>query len=380
MQTGFFGRVKMSQKLPGFTEPYVTYWSGEGRLLQIRPPTSGIGGITVYRYTPDGRLRYAASASFHTEFAYHREGWLTRVDHESDLYSLKMTDLRQTHDQGHILSEQRLTFDAKSGFASAKFNYVYGSGLNLISISGRIGGQTLPNHFLRHSLSLILSNEGVSKDIGQFYMHVHNLNETTISDGVATYSRSESTESLLISGRELYKADYSMDPCGRVESVRIKVVRAESENLQELKYIYDDDGQLEVASMDRAEFRYAYDDNGNLLSSDLSGSLTERSSFEYNNFGRISRQKGQRFFHEYDSLGRVVVDRHRNRLSYETGDRLSTVDVALEKGLRVTYFYDHLGRLCGRKDTAENSTQYFYALPDKPYLVSHVYTSRAGKF
>jgi hypothetical protein len=44
----------------------------------------------------------------------------------------------------------------------------------------------------------------------------------------------------------------------------------------------------------------------------------------------------------------------------------------------VSYFYDHLGRLCGRKDTAENSTQYFYAYPEKPYLVSHVYSSRAG--
>lgn len=386
LQTGFFGKVRFSHKLPGFNEPHVTYWSGDGRLLQVRPPVPGVGGITVYRYTPDGKIKFAASGSFHTEFAYHPEGWLTRVDHETDLFSMKQTELRVTQetsgDRSQVLTERRLTFDPKSGFASAKYTYSYGSGLNLVSISGRIGGQTLPSHFIRHSLSLILSSEGVTKDIGQFYVHVHNLNETTISDGVATYARSDSTESLLISGRELYRATYGLDGCGRLDTVQLKIVRAESELQQVLKYTYDEDGQLEVAGIDRAEYRYAYDDNGNLLSADFTGSSStspERSSFEYNSFGRLARQKGQRFFYEFDPLGRVVVDRHRNRLGYEIGDLLSTVDVALEKGLRVTYYYDHLGRLTGRKDTADNSTQYFYAFPDRPYLVSHVFSSRAGR-
>jgi YD repeat-containing protein len=58
---------------------------------------------------------------------------------------------------------------------------------------------------------------------------------------------------------------------------------------------------------------------------------------------------------------------------------LSSVEVASEKGLRVTYYYDHLGRLCGRKDSADNSTQYFYAFPDRPFLVSHVFSSRTGR-
>jgi YD repeat-containing protein len=82
------------------------------------------------------------------------------------------------------------------------------------------------------------------------------------------------------------------------------------------QFKYDEDGQLEVASVDGAEYRYAYDDNGNLLSADFTGSSSaaaERSSFEYNGLNQISRQKGQRFFYEYDSLGRVVTDRNRNR-------------------------------------------------------------------
>ena len=383
MQAGFFGKVRFSQKFPGIGEPYATYWNGEGQLLQIRPPTVGVGGVTVFRYTPDGKLKSAASGSFLTEFAYHPVGWLTRVDHETDLFSMKLTDLHQTTEtNGNSLSERRLTFDSKSGFVSAKFLYEYGSSLHLISISGRIGGQALPSHFMRNSLSLILSTVGVTKDIGQFYIHVHNMNETTISDGVATYERSESTESLHISGRELYRANSDLDGCARLDSVQLTIVRAESEFHQILKYKYDEDSQLEFAIMDSTEYRYAYDDNGNLLSADFTSSANispDRVSFEYNENNQISRLKGQRFFYEYDSLGRVVIDRNRNRLVYEIGDLLSTVYISGEKGLRVTYYYDYLGRLCGRKDTVENSTQYFYAFPDRPYLVSHVYSSRAGQ-
>jgi YD repeat-containing protein len=383
LQTGFFGRVRFSQKLPGIDGPYVTYWNGDGQLLQIRPPTVGFGGISVFHYSNDGKLKSAVSGSSHTQFVYHPKGWLNQVDHETDFFSLKLTEVHQTLEtNGNCLRERRLTFDSKSGFAAAKFLYEYRSSLYLFSISGRIGGQALPSHFIRNSHSLILPNDGLIKDIGQFYIHVHNLNETTISDGVATFARSESTESLHVSGRELYRAHSDTDGCGRLQTVQFAVVRAESESNKVVKYKYDEDGQLEVATIDSTEYRYAYDDNGNLLSSDFTSSSTvstDRNSFEYTVNNQISRQKGQRFFYEYDTLGRVVVDRHKNRLVYEIGDRLSTVDVSGEKGLRVTYYYDFLGRLCGRKDTAENSTQYFYAFPDRPYLVSHVYNSRAGR-
>jgi len=36
LQTGLLGRVKLVQKMPGFNDPHVTYWTGDGKLLQIR--------------------------------------------------------------------------------------------------------------------------------------------------------------------------------------------------------------------------------------------------------------------------------------------------------------------------------------------------------
>ena len=43
-QNGMFGRSKLLHTPPGFAAPFVTYWSGDGRLLRLRPPPNGSGG------------------------------------------------------------------------------------------------------------------------------------------------------------------------------------------------------------------------------------------------------------------------------------------------------------------------------------------------
>ena len=48
------GHAKLHHTPPGFTQPFVTYWSGEGRLLRVRPPGGGAGGgsdgVRTYEY------------------------------------------------------------------------------------------------------------------------------------------------------------------------------------------------------------------------------------------------------------------------------------------------------------------------------------------
>ena len=44
-----FGHSKLRHTPPGFAEPYVTYWSGDGRLLRVRPP-GGSDGVRTYEY------------------------------------------------------------------------------------------------------------------------------------------------------------------------------------------------------------------------------------------------------------------------------------------------------------------------------------------
>jgi hypothetical protein len=46
---------------------------------------------------------------------------------------------------------------------------------------------------------------------------------------VATYASSDSSESLHISGRELYHAQYSTDGCGRLGGAVVRILRSEAE-------------------------------------------------------------------------------------------------------------------------------------------------------
>ena len=45
-----FGHAKLRHTPPGFAEPYTTHWSGDGRLLLVRPP--GSDGVRTYEYDP----------------------------------------------------------------------------------------------------------------------------------------------------------------------------------------------------------------------------------------------------------------------------------------------------------------------------------------
>jgi len=318
---------------------------------------------------------------------------------------MKLTEMREKVEDKdtagyYSQTDQRISFDAKSGFSSAKFVYSYGPSHDLVSITGRIGGQALPNHIVRNSLSLIVSENGITKDVGQFFAHVHNLNETTISDGVASFERSKAADILIVGGREVHRIEYGYDGCGRIEKKMIKIVRSDTEDLNIVLYKYDDDGQIEKAIFEKVfsylkcnenliffhsnllfqlEYRFAYDDNGNLLSTEGTTDISNAFNLEYDSVGRLTRIKKQQFNYEYDSHGRVISDRSRNQMTYQIGDLLATVKVPIENNLIVMYHYDHMGRMIGRKDSADNATQYFYAFPDKPYLVSHIYTSRAGK-
>ena len=84
-------------------------------------------------------------------------------------------------------------------------------------------------------------------------------------------------DSLSIQGRELYRAEYNFDSCGKLNNAYLKMVKG-TEFRQTWKYNYDSDGQLETATIvDNTEWRYDYDKLGNILTIATSG-IAGRSS------------------------------------------------------------------------------------------------------
>ena len=129
---------------------------------------------------------------------------------------------------------------------------------------GRIGGKTLPDYFLHHGWTT-RDSTGITRTTGQFVLLPHDLNMTSVTDGIVTMTSSMTHDSLSIQGRELYRAEYSFDPCGKLTQAYLKMVKG-TEFRQTWKYNYDSDGQLETASiLDNTEWRYNYDKLGNLL-------------------------------------------------------------------------------------------------------------------
>ena len=159
--------------------------------------------------------------------------------------------------------ETRYNFDAKSRLASAKFDYLYNLDLTNPVLEGRIGGQTLPSLNVHHGwTSTVAASQGKT-----FILHPHDLNVTSITDNVATFTFGSNFEALSLGGRELFRSEHVVDSCGQIEASFLRMVKGSSEFKQNWKYIYDEDGQLESASMaDNSRWRFVYDLSGHLLS------------------------------------------------------------------------------------------------------------------
>ena len=169
------------------------------------------------------------------------------------------------------------------------------------------------------------------------------------------------------------------DPCGRIETARHQLTKptnsipgsswSSDDSTVIHKYKYDEDGQIIGSNVDRnVESRIEYDSVGNMISYTTTKMLKRvvNKKFEYKDGRLLKHTNNQKYFVEYDTNGRVVVDRKQQHFTYSSGDLLTKVQY---QNLKIFYHYDHLGRMVGRKDSIENSTQYFYAFPNKPYLI-----------
>ena len=95
--------------------------------------------------------------------------------------------------------ETRYDFDGKSRLASAKFDYIYTKNLIHPMLKGRIGGKMLPLYFVHHGWSTEIGQK--SSKSGQFLIHPHNLNVTSVTDGVATFTFGANFDVLMVQGK-----------------------------------------------------------------------------------------------------------------------------------------------------------------------------------
>lgn len=116
---------------------------------------------------------------------------------------------------GGLLVEERIDFGPKTGLNNAKMSYEFDDNLRVISVTGRVGGQTLPEHSLAYSLQT-----GAATQLGQFTVQRPSGNETKLQDGTAIFSRltnsmnQEVQVAVTIHNMEAFRMEFSYDTRG----------------------------------------------------------------------------------------------------------------------------------------------------------------------
>ncbi|XP_014290946.3 teneurin-a isoform X3 [Halyomorpha halys] len=362
------GFVRFTYTPPGSTKSYLLHYTHAGKLLQIVYP--GDGARVLYRYHPSGQLAEVV----------HGDG-ITQLKHWPDsglpsqvLHFEKDFEYRWDYQySGGLLTEERLDYGPKTGLSNSKFMYQYDDNFRLISLQGRIGGQTLPEYSIQYN-----PKTGAKSQMGQFMVTWPSTNETSLSDSTAVFSRISNKQfqviqvTVTIHRMEVFRMEYTYDSRNRISQTRTYTRNVGVNTYINVKNLtWDSDGQL-IAVEAQEPWGFKYDANGNMLSLTYRGNTIP---MEYNAMDRIVKfGDGQ---YRYDNRGLVVQNAREEKFHYNAKGLLVR---ATKRGrFDVKYYYDHLDRLSTRKDNYGNVTQFFYTNHKRPDEVTHIYSPRDGK-
>ncbi|RWS23020.1 Teneurin-3-like protein, partial [Leptotrombidium deliense] len=225
------------------------------------------------------------------------------------------------------------------------------------------------------------SKTGRLEGMGNFRVHdhhdyQHHQNESLITDGTATFSKTFDSAthqmrqiSLAIKDKEVYRMDLVYNANGALITTKTFMRHLGATKVRVSNFTYDSDGQLiEVSGRD--QWKFTYDENGNL---------------------GIIQYMGNRIDILYDLADRVVsfgetpylsdargffIQRGEERFFYNTFGLL--MRATRQNRYDIRYLYDSKGRLSVRKDNYGNVTQFFYGDIERPYLVTHMFNNFDG--
>ncbi|CAL4070306.1 unnamed protein product [Meganyctiphanes norvegica] len=362
-----FGLYVFSYTPPGATHPYRQYLDHFGRLLLTTFPTAS--AKVLYIYTPAGRLKEIVSGDGKTTFSYGDDGLLSDIMHDEQDLDYKMDMLYA----GKLLQEHRIDYGARTGLSNVKFTYEYDSNFRVTSFAGRIGGQNLPPFPYEYNIVT-----GGPSRIGEFKVTQTKLNETTIHDGTAIFSRQLNSHlrvaqtSVTIHNMEVFKMQIYYNDDGKVTTTKTFTRNYHAKPYTNTKeYTYDEDGQLISVGSAKEPWSFSYDKNGNMLSLTYSSNTIP---MKYDSQDRIVKfGEGE---YRYDNRGAIV--QNAREVTYQYNARGLLIRASKSGRFNIRYFYDHEDKLIARKDNFGNITQFLYTDQRHPDQVTHIYSPRDG--
>ncbi|XP_021940923.1 teneurin-m isoform X3 [Zootermopsis nevadensis] len=359
---GFF---KYQYFSPMNRHPYEILYNDDGQILaKVYPHQSG---KVAYVYDQSGKLETILSGLSSIHYTYQESTSLVKsIDIIEPNFELKQ---EYKHHAG-ILKDEKLKYGSKSGLDNAHFRYQYDGNARISGIDVEINGKELPQLRLKFNQNL-----GMLEGVSDLRIYRNTFNRSVMQDTskqfftITDYDSHGRIKSLLINIKsfDVYRLELDYDKRNRIKTQKLTIGRTSSTD----RITYNADGHV-MEVIGNGNWKYVYDENGNVIGVIEQG---EKISLGYDSGDRVV-QYGDVEFNSYDGRGFVV---RRGEQKYRYNSRAQLIHAFERDKFQTWYFYDDHGRLISWHDERGNVTQYFYANPSTPDLISHVHFPKSGR-
>ena len=279
---------------------------------------------------------------------------------------------------GGLVKEERVRFGSKTGLDDSRIRCKYDGNGRLALIETEVNGRELPPHAFSYN-----QNVGVLEGVNDLRVYRNAFNRTVVQDSTKHYFRVGDRDQLgraaltlvNIKGYDAFKLELEYDQRGRVNRRKITIGGGQLKSARSYNVTYNAEGGLLAVAGGRAtSYSYTYDDNGNIVT------MTEgntKSNLIYDAADRVTAygKEQQQQTVVYDGRG-FVARRGHLRMAYND---LGQLTYASGADFRVWYNYDYMGRLAVWRDDKGNVTQFLYANPLKPHLLTHLHRPKESR-
>ncbi|XP_025831537.1 teneurin-m isoform X2 [Agrilus planipennis] len=364
LQTSF-GFFKYQYYSPMTRHPFEIIYNDDGQILaKVYPHQSG---RVAYVYDYAGKLETILGGLHSIHYTYHDSSSLVKsIEIIESNFQLK----QEFKYHLGIVKEEKVKFLGKNSLDNAKYKYQYDGNARLSTIEVDIAGKQMPQLLLKYN-----QNFGVLEAVSDLRIYRNTFNRSVMQDKskqffmITDFDNHGRIKSLLMNIKtfDVFRLKLDYDTRNRIKTQELLVGRTTSNDRIE----YNADGHvLEIAGTNN--WKYVYDENGNVI-----GVIREKDkiSLGYDSGDRVV-QYGDVEFNSYDNRG-FVVRRGEQKYRYNSHGQL--IHAFERDKFQIWYHYDDRGRLISWNDDKENVTQYFYANPSRPNLVTHLHFPKSGR-
>ncbi|XP_064545055.1 teneurin-m isoform X2 [Drosophila montana] len=359
---GFF---KYQYYSPINRHPFEILYNDEGQILaKIHPHQSG---KVAFVHDAAGRLETILAGLSSTHYTYQETTSLVKsVEVQEPGFELR----REFKYHAGILKDEKLRFGSKNSLASAHYKYAYDGNARLSGIEMAIDDKELPTTRYKYSQNL-----GQLEVVQDLKITRNAFNRTVIQDSakqfftIVDYDQHGRVKSVLmnIKSFDVFRLELDYDLRNRIKSQKTTFGRSTAFD----KINYNADGHV-IEVLGTNNWKYLYDENGNTVGIVDQG---EKINLGYDIGDRVIKV-GDVEFNNYDARGFVV---RRGEQKYRYNNRGQLIHAFERDRFQSWYYYDDRSRLVAWHDSKGNVTQYYYANPKTPSLVTHVHFPKLGK-